>query len=209
MPGIDLYTVYFEAERIPFDEASARKYLKLGSTSEDREALLEVCRALYRKYIHIFSPALRYGTFNITEKDPERFRIKFNEGSSFSGKGIFRLLKDCEMASLYLITLGEEADSVIRRLEAEDFLEGYMLNAAASSLIEQIQVEAQSLILKDAEKKGLHPGKRFSPGYRGWDLQEQETLILMLQGGDLGIHLTETYLMLPMKSVSGVYGLKR
>ncbi|MGE5351050.1 MAG: vitamin B12 dependent-methionine synthase activation domain-containing protein [Acidobacteriota bacterium] len=209
MTNTDLHTVHFEVDSIPFDAETTRKYLRLGSSSEDKEALLEVCRGVYLKYRHVFSPALRYKTFKITEKDPLNSRIKFHEGSSFTGKGVFRLLRDCEMASLYLITLGEESDGVIQRLENEDFLDGYMLNAAASALIEAIQLKARYLILSQAEEKILHLTKRFSPGYRGWDLTEQGTLISMLKGSDIGVRLTETCLMLPMKSVSGVYGLMR
>lgn len=208
MTGEDLHTVHFKAEDIPFEAESARKYLRLGSSSADREALLEVCRGVYLKYRHIFRPLIRYKTFTITEKDPERQRIVFQDGKYFSGKGIFRLLRNSEMASLYVITLGEEADSEIHRLEREDFLDGYMLNAAASGLIEGVLEKARGLIQSEAGEKGLHLTKRFSPGYSGWGLQEQEILISMLEAGGI-IHLTETYLMLPMKSVSGLYGLSR
>lgn len=171
--------------------------------------MLDVCRGTYIRYLHIFRPRVRYGIFKITEKDPENLRIVFHDGNFFSGKGIFRLLRNSEMAALYLITLGEEADKEIQRLEAEDFLEGYLLNAAASGLIEGVQTKALEMIKAEAEKEKLHLTKRFSPGYAGWDLQEQEKLLSMLHGSEVGVHLTEAYLMIPMKSLSGVYGLSR
>lgn len=204
-----MQTVYLESSSIPFNPDCTLKYLRLSKNSENSQAMLDVCRGTYIRYMHIFRPLVRYSIIKITEKDPDNLRIYFHDGSFFSGKGIFRLLRNSEMAAIYLITLGEEADKEIQRLEAEDFLEGYLLNAAASGLIEGVQIKALDLIKEEAEKEKLHLTKRFSPGYAGWDLQEQEKLLSMLDSSEVGVHLTESYLMIPMKSLSGVYGFTR
>lgn len=205
----NISTVYIDSGTIPFDPECTLKYLRLSKNSENNEAMLEACRKMYTKYGTIFRPLFRYGVFKITEKDPEGLRIVFHDGSSFSGKGIFRLLRNSERAALYVITLGEEADNGIRRLEGEDFLEGYLLNAAASALIEGVQAKGRELIEAEAVKESLHLTKRFSPGYPGWDLPEQEILLSMLNAEEAGMRLTESFLMLPMKSLSGVYGFCR
>jgi hypothetical protein len=52
----------------------------------------------------------------------------------------------------------------------------------------------------DAERGML----RFSPGYCGWDLTAQRALFESLRPEAIGIFLTGSCLMQPLKSVSGV-----
>ncbi|MHC4266624.1 MAG: vitamin B12 dependent-methionine synthase activation domain-containing protein, partial [Planctomycetota bacterium] len=44
----------------------------------------------------------------------------------------------------------------------------------------------------------------YSPGYCGWDISGQKKLFEYLHPGKIGISLNNTYLMTPLKSVSGV-----
>lgn len=202
-------TFYLSPEDVPFDTGCAGKYLRIGKNSGSYGAMLEMCRETYMKYRDIFQPSFRYKTLKIKKKDPENERVEFEEGFSFSGKGVFRLLRHSEAAAVWLLTLGDEIDSKVNTLEEEDISEAYFLNAAASSVIEGVQVMLQGIVEQRAVLEGFHTSKRFSPGYPGWDLPEQETLISILKAAELGIRLTEAYLMLPQKSLSGIYGLSR
>jgi hypothetical protein len=44
----------------------------------------------------------------------------------------------------------------------------------------------------------------YSPGYCGWDISAQKKLFAYLQPKNIGIRLNDSYLMTPLKSVSGV-----
>jgi len=46
-----------------------------------------------------------------------------------------------------------------------------------------------------------------SPGYCGWDVEDQHRLFDLLGEGFLDVHLTDAALMVPLKSVSGVIGI--
>ncbi|NSW95142.1 MAG: methionine synthase, partial [Bacteroidales bacterium] len=54
--------------------------------------------------------------------------------------------------------------------------------------------------------EGLNITNRFSPGYCGWDVAEQHKLFSLLPGNFCKIRLTESALMDPIKSVSGIIG---
>ena len=56
-------------------------------------------------------------------------------------------------------------------------------------------------------KEGLNITNRYSPGYCGWDVSEQQKLFFLLPENCCGIRLTDSSLMLPIKSVSGVIGV--
>ena len=44
----------------------------------------------------------------------------------------------------------------------------------------------------------------YSPGYCGWHISAQQKLFQYLRPGDIDISLNDSYLMTPLKSVSGV-----
>ena len=57
------------------------------------------------------------------------------------------------------------------------------------------------------DKLGWHHTNRFSPGYCGWHVSQQQLLFPLFQGHTCGVRLTDSSLMLPIKSVSGIVGL--
>ena len=54
---------------------------------------------------------------------------------------------------------------------------------------------------------GLKITNRYSPGYCGWDVSEQKKLFKILPEKFCGIELTDSCLMHPIKSVSGIIGI--
>jgi len=56
---------------------------------------------------------------------------------------------------------------------------------------------------------GMKITNRFSPGYCGWDVAEQHKLFSFFKDNFCGITLTESALMNPIKSVSGIIGIGR
>jgi cobalamin-dependent methionine synthase I len=59
----------------------------------------------------------------------------------------------------------------------------------------------------DARRRGFRLTGRLAPGFGDWPLDQQRTLFAAFAGRDLSVHLTEACVMLPRKSVTGVYGL--
>jgi len=57
------------------------------------------------------------------------------------------------------------------------------------------------------KKKGLHITNRFSPGYCGWNVKEQHKLFQLLPPKFCGISLSDSALMIPIKSISGIIGM--
>ena len=59
------------------------------------------------------------------------------------------------------------------------------------------------------DKLGWHHTNRFSPGYCGWPVSEQQQLFPMFQGHTCGVSLNASSLMGPIKSISGIIGIGR
>ena len=126
------------------------------------------------------------------------------------GKIIWGQLKKSDSAVLFLCTAGEKIGDLSRRLIAEkDFLKGYIYDIAGSEIVEAAADAMQEILRIKMSEKELGITNRFSPGYCGWNVSEQHNLFRLIPENFCGISLSESALMIPIKSVSGVIGIGR
>lgn len=119
-------------------------------------------------------------------------------------------LKDSEYAILFLCTAGAEFTSLADHFTSNgDLLEAYLVDAIGSLTVENAMDKIQIGIEAEWEDPGFKITNRYSPGYCNWHLNEQKKLFYLLDGHDSGVELSESCLMLPRKSVSGIIGLGR
>ena len=83
---------------------------------------------------------------------------------------------------------------------------GLLADAFASSAAIALGLEMETIAARDLAEERLAPTKRYAPGYGDWSLADQAPLCALLDTGRIGITLTEDFLMLPAKSISGVIG---
>ena len=112
------------------------------------------------------------------------------------------------MYSVFLCTIGHE----IPNRSAQFMKEGNLLKGYICDIVGSLAVEAaMELIQEQLKIKMLHSGlkitNRYSPGYCGWDISEQRNLFALLPDKFCGVELTNTCLMVPVKSVSGIIGI--
>ena len=103
------------------------------------------------------------------------------------------------------MTLGPRISERIEVLfDSDEFPLGAMLDAVASlaadGAVEACEVRFSES--RDGGEDGAVLG--YSPGYCGWHVSGQRALFRRLRPGTIGIDLNETYLMTPLKSVTGV-----
>ncbi len=137
-------------------------------------------------------------------------------GPVFDGEGrnsreapLRRIYPRAERLALFAVTLGEEVSGRIGGLfDADDFPLGAMLDAVTSLAAERAVEELESGLTGDAIDEGVAPPDYvvlgYSPGYCGWHISAQGSLFEHLQPQRIGISLNESFLMRPLKSVSGV-----
>jgi hypothetical protein len=117
-------------------------------------------------------------------------------------------LRKSEKAALFICTIGNAMETWSRTLIAEgDVPLGYLVDTVASVTAEQAVDVLQNHIERALLQQGLNSTNRYSPGYCNWSVSEQHLLFSFFPKNFCGITLTESALMLPMKSVSGVIGL--
>ena len=125
-----------------------------------------------------------------------------------SGQDIHQLLRDCDRVVLFALTLGPEAELLIRREGLRSPTEALILDACASAACEQACNELPKQLEEQLCAEGLYPTDRFSPGYGDLPLTVQAPLLELLDAQKrCGITLSDTCIMTPRKSVTAIFGL--
>lgn len=124
------------------------------------------------------------------------------------GRDIRRHLACCRRAVLLAVTLGPMADACIRRAAVGDVAAGAATDALASALAEQAADDAEARLRHWAAEQGWYLTGRFSPGYGDWPISLQPLLAETLDTArQIGLYVTDTYLMTPRKSVTALLGV--
>lgn len=124
------------------------------------------------------------------------------------GKIIERQLKGAEAYAFFICTAGVEYEAFQERLKKEgDMVRVFIADALGSVIAEKAADQMELALQENIDKLGWHHTNRFSPGYCGWHVSQQQLLFPLFKGETCGVKLTESSLMLPIKSVSGIIGL--
>lgn len=132
----------------------------------------------------------------------------FLRGTAVVLKGgtALKMLAQCHRAALLACTLGARFDLALTAVQARDMARAVILDACGSALVEQGCDEAEKEL--SARFPGQYLTDRFSPGYGDLPLELQRDICAALDTPRrLGLHVTESLLLNPVKSVTAVIGL--
>lgn len=182
--------------------------------SLDREALLEQMRLepgtdeaaefgeLVEKAAAIGRPKAGYTVRYIDErKDAAVVTIG---GVTFTSPTLCRNLEGIERVFPFLATCGREVETIA--LDRDDFLQAYYWDAIKGALLEC----ARRYLQQHLERRFLLPTTAaMSPGSGDvdiWPIEQQRLLFRLLDDVPeaVGVTLTESCLMVPIKSISGI-----
>ena len=148
----------------------------------------------------VMAPAAAFRAGYVNEKRDDGVVV---ERVAFTSRVMRRNLDTIGRVFPFVMTIGQSMDEIIDA--KTDLLEKYLLD------------EIGNLILRKARSRFEHHLRSafalekiscMAPGSLGdWPIQEQKPLFSLLPevSAALGVHLTESFLMLPRKSISGIY----
>ena len=130
-------------------------------------------------------------------------------GNSFAaGPQIAPKLACASRAALFIATAGPAISTLSReQMDRGEMLEGYILDAIGSKTVERAINAMQADLAVRMNRQGETITNRYSPGYCGWPVADQPALFSFFPPAFCGVTLTPSYLMNPIKSVSGVIGI--
>ncbi len=127
------------------------------------------------------------------------------DGTTFSSPILRERLEPVNRVFAYVATCGTEADSFSK--DPSDFMEQYYLDELKEMAL-RVAIDHLRDYVKNTFKlkkiASMNPG---SADAHVWPIEQQKQLFSLLGDvqGSIGVTLTDSYLMLPNKSVSGIF----
>jgi len=131
------------------------------------------------------------------------------EGQNEAGTPVGDIFGRADHLALFVVTLGARTgEEIQRRFQSNDFALACMLDATASVAADKTADLAEGQFREALRIRGWDDTAggvlRYSPGYCGWHVSGQRRLFEFLQPKRIGVTLRDSFLMEPLKSVSGV-----
>ena len=197
--------VPFGASEVQPDRVEVLRSQDLPTGPELPERVDALLRSALERHLELIEPRGVLETLPTADFGP----LYSGEGQNDEATPLQEIFPRAGGLALYAATLGERVGGEIRsRFEEKDLALAYMLDSVAS-----VAADRLSLLLAERYREKLSgpstnggPPKvlPYSPGYCGWHVSGQGRLFARLHPEEIGIVLNDSFLMTPIKSVSGV-----
>lgn len=188
----------------PINRAEALRYLAAGGSTPDEylSALMDSCE---KKLLAAAKGKYIYRVFDIAENNGEK--VVFGGCTlEMTGSDICTHLSGCEKAVLLCATIGSDVDVLIRREQVSDMASAVVIDAMAGCAIEQVCDKAEDDVRQSFPEMSMT--WRFSPGYGDLPIACQKKFVEVVNAGrTIGLNVSESFIMIPRKSVTAVIGL--
>lgn len=186
------------------DFSEEEVYMAMGYRGATPEG--DICALVDEVWAEIQSLCIPRYMFQILEAQQlPKLRILAG-GMEFSPGGIIgSYLSGMTHICLFVATAGKEYDAYLHSLKKQDnIVKEYVADSIGSVIAEG----CVTLLGKELDKECVfRHSLPYSPGYCGWDIREQQKLFSLFPPQPCGIVLSDSFLMSPVKSVSGFFGL--
>ncbi len=186
-------------DNIPFElnTDSLLSYLHIDEESEDARDIQDLVKTISV----VANPKAIYQVSYIQSKDYDTVKIG---GVTFSSRVLRVNLDKVERVFPYIATCGRELDEIIS--PSDDFIKQFWLDS-----IKGLILETGVKYLKGYLKReyALGDTSSMAPGAGGqdlWPIEQQKQLFSLFGNVEdlIGVRLTDSFLMIPNKSVSGI-----
>ena len=187
---------------ISFNKNEALRYFRARPGDAQAEAAIDSAYSKLRKELQPRYTVKEFGC----RADGES--VVLDNGTVFRSRALARYVGDAKKLFLFGATLGSRVDITLRRMSLTSVAEAGAGQAVAAALIETYCDDCCNE-LQNQLPAGKQLKWRFSPGYGDWPLEEQKILFPVLDcAHTIGLTLTESCMMAPIKSVTAVIAVE-
>jgi hypothetical protein len=177
--------------------------------SADNPVVSEVAE-IYRQLPEICDIRGGYIIFDGAEVSASEGIIHLNGGKYITPqKKVCGYMKNATGIAVFTCTAGKNFTDLAKKYQVEgDYLKNYIVDTFGSLVVEKAMDYIQGeMELQIGKSVGLQITNRYSPGYCNWPLTGQRQLFDLLGEQQRYVSLTDSMLMIPIKSVSGIIGI--
>jgi len=175
------------------------------SDVEPEEKVIETARTALGIFTEIAEPIGLID--NVSHNDFKN--VYYGEGKNIEQDPVGLIYPRADFLALFAITVGEAVSHKVKSLfDKNDFALASMLDTITSEAVESAGIDTEAYLMNYLAGEKIRYKElsvlRYSPGYCGWHISGQDKLFDFLGPSEIGISLNESYLMQPLKSISGV-----
>lgn len=123
----------------------------------------------------------------------------------FRGNDIAEYLNKVSKCAVAALTLGVSVEREISKLSRFSMSDAVVFDAVCGGVAESFAETVQTDILKET---GMYTSYRYSPGYGDFPIETQRDIISLLScDKKIGLTVTDSYMLLPSKSITAVIAL--
>jgi hypothetical protein len=149
-----------------------------------------------------------YKIFNAGEIYVDKKNIRIGKQVFNPSKVVTTQFKNATSFAIFICTAGAEISKHSREVSANgDPLLSFVFDVIGSVTVEKVTDKIQESLETEMQTMGLNISDRFSPGYCEWSVAEQQNLFALMPVNFCGVSLSESSLMSPIKSVSGIIAI--
>ena len=175
---------------------------------ETNEIILQITRGEIEQSYCLFEPKGIYSKVMIKNISSEG-RINLENGLCLEiNNSMLNLLKGTSYLAFGLSTIGKNLEEKVVELFAQnEYPKAMALDAVGTVASKFLSNYVKSLICQEAKEQNFQTTKYFSPGSGDWNISQQKNIFQIIPAGKIGVKLTESYMMIPKKSLSWVIGM--
>ena len=190
------------------DIARSALLLVMGYSQDAPQPVVEVVDEVLKNGGELCNIQGGYRIINAIQFNKSDFSILADNVPFRVHKIVFQQIKRANSIAVFVCTAGREiTDQSKQLMKSGDLLQGYVYDVFGSIVVEGATDVIQGRLQREAGLSGLKITNRYSPGYCGWNVAEQRSLFKLLPEHFCGVELTDSCLMVPSKSVSGIIGI--
>lgn len=147
-----------------------------------------------------------YHIFSLDACDTDALNV---HGLRFeTGKIIAKPFRKAEHVAVFACTAGPNIQIACADFTARgETVKAFMMDTLGTVVVEKAMNRIAAELDEEAARNGWRTTNRYSPGYCGWHVGEQQKIWSLLPDNFCGISLNASSLMMPVKSISGLMGL--
>lgn len=175
---------------------------------EPNQNILKITEEEIRRGYNLFKPQGIYSLIkiiNFTSKG----RINLEDELIFRfSKSVINQLKGASHLLVGVVTIGDFLEKKVFELFSQgEYPQALALDAVGTVAVEDFSREVRKLAHQEVKEQGFKTSRHFSPGYGGWEVSQQDIIFKSIPADNIGVRLTEGYMMLPQKSLSWIIGV--
>jgi len=196
--------------KLKIDEEEVLRYQGCHhyKAKKTNEIIMQITREEIEQSYCLFEPKGIYSKVMIKNISSEG-RINLENGLCLEiNNSMLNLLKGTSYLAFGLSTIGNRLEEKVTELFAKnEYSKAIALDAVGTVASKFLSNYIQSLICQEAKEQKFQTTKYFSPGSGDWNINQQKIIFQIIPANKIGVKLTESYMMVPKKSLSWVIGV--